>query len=131
MARPAGAVAEHGSRQGYPPALRLKKRSEFLEVQKNGRRLQTEQFLVLALPRPGHPTRIGITVSRKVAGAVGRNRIKRLFREAFRRGLDRWPRGWEIVIVARRESVGASYAQIEEALGRVLARLPEHRGAPS
>lgn len=115
--------------EAYPATLRLKTRSEFLEVQKNGRRFQTDKFLVLALSRPGHPTRLGITVSRKVASAVGRNRIKRLFREAFRRGLDRWPQGWEIVIVARRESVGASYAEIAEALARVLGRLPPARRA--
>lgn len=125
MDRRTGATAEHG----YPATLRLKTRSEYLEVQKNGRRLQTEEFLVLALPRPGRPTRVGITVSRKVASAVGRNRIKRLVREALRRGLDRWPRGWEIVIVARRQSVGASYAQIAGALSRVLGRLPPTRSA--
>lgn len=115
--------------EAFPAAVRLKTRSEFLEVQKNGRRLQTDRFLVLALARPGAPMRLGITVSRKVASAVGRSRIKRLFREAFRRGRDRWPEGWEIVIVARRECVGASYAQLSEALARVLGRLRPIRSA--
>jgi len=113
--------------EAFPATVRLKTRSEFLEVQKNGRRLQTDKFLVLALPRPGRPTRLGITVSRKVCGAVGRNRIKRRLREAFRRGRARWSDGWEIVIVARRECVGATYAEIATALGRALGRLPPPR----
>lgn len=115
--------------EAFPAAARLKTRSEFLEVQKNGRRLQTDRFLVLALARPGKPTRLGITVSRKVASAVGRTRIKRLLREAFRRGRARWPEGWEIVIVARREAVGATYAEIAEAMGRTLGRLRPARSA--
>jgi ribonuclease P protein component len=109
--------------EAFPAAVRLKTRSEFLEVQKNGRRLQTDRFLVLALPRPGQPLRLGITVSRKVASAVGRSRIKRLLREAFRRGRTSWPEGWEVVIVARREAVGATYVQVAEAMARAFSRL--------
>jgi ribonuclease P protein component len=72
---------------------------------------------------------MGITVSRKVAGAVGRNRIKRLLREAFRRNRALWPEGWEIVIVARRECVTATFAEIEEQLRRALGRLRLPKGA--
>jgi ribonuclease P protein component len=114
---------------GFPPAVRLKTRSEYLEVQKNGRRLQTDRFLVLALARPGQPMRLGITVSRKVASSVGRSRVKRLVREAFRRGRDHWPEGWDVVIVARRECVGATYAEISAALARALGRLRPVRSA--
>jgi ribonuclease P protein component len=113
----------------FPAAVRLKTRSEYLEVQKNGRRLQMDRFLVLAHARPGQPMRLGITVSRKVAGAVGRTRIKRLVREAFRRGRDRWPEGWDVVIVARRECVGATYAEIAQLLTRALGRLRPVRSA--
>lgn len=115
--------------EAFPAAVRLKTRSEFLEVQRNGRRLQAGGFLMLALPRPGEPTRLGITVSRKVACAVGRNRIKRLVREAFRRGRPRWPEGWEVVVVARREAVRATFADVQAAFGRTLGRLPPARSA--
>ncbi len=122
-------AAPHPHGWAFPATVRLKTRSEYLEVQKNGRRLQTDRFLVLALARPGQPMRLGITVSRKVASAVGRTRIKRLVREAFRRGRDRWPEGWDVVIVARRECVGATYAAIEESLARALGRLRPVRSA--
>jgi ribonuclease P protein component len=109
--------------EGFPARLRLRKRSEFLGVQKHGRRLSSERFLVLALARPGERTRIGITVSRKVANAVGRNRIKRLVREAFRRNRSLFPAGYDIVCVARREAADASFRDVERELTMAASRL--------
>lgn len=47
----------------------------------------------------GPRMRLALAVSRRVGGAVRRNRIKRSLREAFRRGRARWPVGWDIVVV--------------------------------
>jgi ribonuclease P protein component len=107
----------------FPAALRLRKRSEFLEVQNHGKRVSTGRFLVLALARPGHPSRVGVTVSKRVAGAVGRNRIKRVVREVVRRNRDRLPAGFQIVVVARREAVGAGYRDTAAELTRALGRI--------
>ena len=58
--------------------------------------------------------RLGLTVSAKLACAVKRNRIKRLFREAYRLNEDKFADGIDLVLVARVRAVGASYQEIEK-----------------
>lgn len=71
------------------------------------------------------PTRLGVTVTRKVGGAVVRNRIKRLVREAFRKERHRFEDGYDMVWVAKREAAGVTYAGVVadmESLSRRLRR---------
>src|SRR5437764_13610453 len=96
--------------ESFRPSERLRKRSEFLRVQRQGRKLGTPHFLLFLLPGPGERPRLGITVSKKVGGAVERNRIKRLVREVFRRNQSVFPAGKDLVVVARRGAGGLDYA---------------------
>ena len=64
--------------------------------------------------------RLGLTVSAKLAGAVQRNRVKRLFREAYRLHEDEFAKGVDLVLVARSRAVGATYWEIEKSLLRAL-----------
>ena len=64
--------------------------------------------------------RLGLTVSAKLAGAVQRNRVKRLLREAYRLHEDEFARGVDLVLVARSRAVGATYWEIEKSLLRAL-----------
>ena len=84
-----------------PKAARLRRRREFLQVQQRGRRLYAGEVLVLAIESGGSGPRIGITVSSKVANAVGRNRVKRWVREAFRAVRPELP-PVDLVVIARR-----------------------------
>ena len=61
---------------------------------------------------PAERTRLGVTVTRKVAGAVGRNRIKRLVREAFRRNRALFPEHCDLVLVARSSATKLDYAAV-------------------
>jgi len=67
-----------------PPARRIRRRGEFQRVFDAGRRAHGRYFTIIAAPAPGPDTRLGIVASKKLGGAVVRNRAKRLIRQVFR-----------------------------------------------
>ena len=67
-----------------PPARRIRRRAEFQRVFDAGRRAHGRHLTIIAAPAPGPDSRIGIVASKKLGGAVVRNRAKRLIREMFR-----------------------------------------------
>ena len=72
------------SAQGLPAERKLRRRSEFQRVFDSGRKSHGRFFTIIAAPAPSSATRLGIVASRKLGGAVVRNRAKRLIRETFR-----------------------------------------------
>lgn len=66
--------------------------------------------------------RFGVTAGRKVGGAVGRNRAKRLLREAVRPHLSRTRPGWDIVLIARAGLLAAPWPMLAEAVGDLMGR---------
>ncbi len=86
----------------FPAFCRLHCRREFDLVWKRGRKLHSGHFLVIVLEKNCGPTRLGLTVSRKIGGAVARNRLKRLLREYFRLSYDFLPTSIDLSIVAKK-----------------------------
>lgn len=129
------------ARRGFPPRLRLKQRREFLRVQRGGTKHHVRHFMVFVSSRLSTagtdtdeplPTRLGITVTRKVGNAVTRNRIKRLVREVFRVHRMRLPQGLDMVWVAKQQAAAATYAEVlhdfEALLGRRAQLVGQAQG---
>ena len=105
---------------------RLRRRVDFLLVQERGRRIAGANYLVFSLPRTGASVpgpRLGVTVSRKVGGAVTRNRVKRWVRESYRRLQTLAPPATDVVVVARPPAAASGYEVTKEELASLLKKL--------
>jgi len=110
------------------PRQRLRTGAEFDTVFRRGTRLDGRLFLLVALPNGRSFDRLGLAVSRRVGGAVGRNRARRLVRESFRR-VERPPGpGFDLVVVARAPLAGRGQAEVDRELRERVRRLPRPSG---
>ena len=97
-------------------------------MQQGGRRVSGRYVTVIGLPNTLGSDRLGIVASKRVGGAVIRNRAKRRLREIFRRDPARRgaARSLDLVVIARRELVDAPFASAEADFAAALGKL---RGA--
>jgi ribonuclease P protein component len=128
-----GPQAAHGVMPGMPGARsrprrsRLSRSADFDRVFRHGRSHSGRELVLYLFPRGDEtPPRLGLSVSRKVGGAVDRNLVKRLLREAFALEAALLPPGTDLVVVARREAKALAdregLAGIQRVLGELLAR---------
>jgi ribonuclease P protein component len=100
--------------------------ADFRHAYDHGLRVPGALFAAFCVARPGADAacgpRLGVTAPRAVGRAVARNRIKRRLREAFRLHRGELDARWDIVLNPRRAALDAPFAEIERALGKVIAR---------
>ncbi|WP_235017017.1 ribonuclease P protein component [Tistlia consotensis] len=111
---------------------RLKRRGEFLEVAGQGRKWAMPGLVLQALHRPddGRAPRYGLTASRKVGGAVARNRARRRLRALAERWLpEAGQSGTDYVLIARAGTVTRPFDALEQDLRTALERVVAGRPA--
>jgi ribonuclease P protein component len=108
--------------QRFLPKYRIRRQADFQRAYRRRAASSDGPLLVFGhengLPHP----RLGVSVSRKLGGAVKRNRWKRLIREAFRLCRTRLPTGIDLIVIPRAEA-DAELAPLMEALPRVARRV--------
>ena len=103
---------------GLPKPFRLHLKKDFEAIIRNAHRVQGEGMVLWWRPSsyPGARTRLGIVVSRKLGGAVVRNRVKRLLRESFRLNREKLNPGTDLIVSPRSSEILADLSSAQRAL---------------
>jgi len=117
--------------QGFPKADRLLKRSEFVRLTRSGHRTQNQAFIAAWQKTSTDRSRLGVTVSKKVGGAVVRNRIKRIARETFRTNKNLLGTGYDVNLIAKKSAARLPNQELSRAVGEILGSIRKMGGKTS
>ena len=104
----------------FRPNERIKTRAHFQEIYQKGIRVHGRYNTLFILANHLPVGRLGIAATKKLGGAVERNRAKRLIREVFRR--NKIAPGFDIVVIPKREFLDASLSTLEADYRNLIER---------
>ncbi len=82
-------------------------------------------YFTLRFRKHGYQTKVGFVASAKIfKTAVARNRVKRRLREAVRLLKEKWPHGYDLLLIAKPEATKAAFQDIQLSLIRSFEKMP-------
>jgi ribonuclease P protein component len=107
-------------RHTFRPHEHLRRQADFRRVYERRRSVSDEWLIVYACENGLPHLRLGLSVSRKFGKAHDRNRLRRLYREAFRLTRHEMPTGMDLILIPRRKE-HPTLEQLKESLPRLVA----------
>lgn len=114
--------------------ITVKKRRDFLLATASGKKFITNSFILQMIKRsdehlcPVDDVRIGFTVTKKMGGAVIRNRIKRRLREAARPALAKHGKsGHDYIIISRLKALTCAFSELQRDMGFAFTKIIHHK----
>jgi ribonuclease P protein component len=114
--------------RGLPRVLRLRKSADFQRVYDRRRSASDQNLIVYACENGLDHLRLGLSVSKKNGKAHERNRLRRLYREAFRLTRSSLPVGLDLVIIPRRPRPPL-LVELQDSLARLAKQLARRLAA--
>lgn len=109
--------------EGLPARQRIRKKKDFLVLYKKGRRYKSRYFSLIYNRSAFDYSRVGVVASRKVGGAVVRNKAKRWMRELFRRNIDLLEIPVDVLLVAMPDIARTTWAEVREEYLRAVSEV--------
>jgi len=116
-------------KETFGPQERIRKKKDFDRLYKNGNRFRGKYLTLVFLDNTHAFSRMGVVASRKVGGAVLRNRVKRRMRELYRRNKMLIGRPVDMVAIAKAEAGRASWPEFREDFLLALKTMETRRSA--
>ncbi len=98
---------------------RLRKNMEFKKVYKSGKNYWNRNLILYVKKNGLEETRIGISITKKVGNAVTRNKLKRRIRELNRENLNDIKKGYDLIIIPKKNAVDLSFKELESAIRHI------------
>lgn len=104
-------------------SVTVKENYEFRRIYRKGSSAVSPCLVLYCRKNGRKTTRLGVTVTKKLGGAVVRNRVRRRLREIFRLHRGALAAGYDCIVVGRVRAVGASYQELDEQFCRLASEL--------
>jgi len=109
---------------GFPRKFRVVRKADFARAYKEGRRARGALLLVVGAPNGLPHPRLGLSVGKRIwRGAVQRNRVRRIFREAFRLSVPELPPGLDFVLVPAAPALEPDLVATQQELVRLAHKV--------
>lgn len=99
---------------------RLTSSKDYQRVRRTGKSYAHPFIILVIAPNGKGISRVGVSASRAVGGAVARNRAKRRLREVIRGYLSQFEPGWDMILIARSPALDAKWTSLNESITGLL-----------